>query len=74
MSPKKGTTIDLTVTSTYDPMPVDNTGDKLVSARAQIDTAKAYYQPATSNLFSSSSTPRTASIYSLSTSALFPAF
>ena len=47
MSPKNGTTIDLTVTSASDPMSVDKTDDELVSTRAPIETAKPSSRPST---------------------------
>ena len=48
--PKKYTTIYLTVTSTSDPITVDNTNDELVVTRAPIETDKPLYQPNTANL------------------------
>ena len=65
MSLKKGTTIDLTVTSASDPMKVNNTDDELLVTRALIDTTKPSYKPDTSTLSSSSLTPRTVSEYTL---------
>ena len=45
MSPKNGITIDLTVTSAYNLMSVDNTDDELVLTRAPIDNPKPSSQP-----------------------------
>ena len=47
MSPKNGTTVDLTITSAYDPMSLVSTDDKFVSTRTPICTYKPYSQPAT---------------------------
>ena len=73
MSPKNGTAIDLTVTSSSDPMSVDNIDDELVLTREPIETSKLSSQPA--NDFSSSLryTLITASISALYPSAAFPA-
>ena len=73
MSPKNSTTIDVTVTSAYDLMSVDNTDDKLVIIRSQIDNPKLSSQPAYNSSSYSSYTPRTASTYALSPSAALPA-
>ena len=67
MSPQKGNTIDLTITSAYDPISVDNTDDKLIITRAPIETDKLYYKSAACTSYYSSSNPITAS-----TSALYP--
>ena len=66
-SPKNGTNIDLSVTSAFDPMSVDNTYDELVSTRAPIKIDKPFSRPATNNSSSASYTPRTDS-----TSPLYP--
>ena len=41
VSSKQCTTIDLNVTSEYEPMSVDNTNDELVITRAPIETDKS---------------------------------
>ena len=66
-------TIDLTVTSEYDPISVDNIDDELFATTAPIETSKISYKPATANLSSSSSTTRTASTSSIYPSAALPA-
>ena len=66
MSLKKGTTIDLTVTSASDPMLVDNSEDELSVKRAPIDTAKLSSKSATVALYYSSSTPRPTSMSTFS--------
>ena len=61
MSPQNGTTIDLTVTSSYAPITVYSTDDESVLTIASIYTAKPYSQPTTYNSSSSTSTPKTLS-------------
>ena len=45
ISPKNGSTIDLTVTSASDPMSLYNTDDELFILRAPIDNPKPSSQP-----------------------------
>ena len=73
MSPKNGTTVDLTVPSSSDPMSVNNTDNELVSTIAPIETAKPSSQPYTATSYSSSYTPITDSTYAIYPSAAFPA-
>ena len=61
MSPKDGTTIDLTVTSEYDPMSVNNTENELVLTREPIDIPKQNSQPAAATSYYSSYTTITTS-------------
>ena len=72
ISSKTFTTIYLTVTSSYDPMSVDNTDDNLFVIRSPIETDKLSSQPATSDLSYSSSTPITVSESALSLSSEVP--
>ena len=70
MLPPQESTIDLTATSNYDPISVDNTDDEeIFITRSPIDTDKPSIQPVNSPLSSSSSTPRTSPMSELSTSA-----
>ena len=46
MTPRNGTTIDLTVTTVSVPMSVDNIVDKSVLTRAPVETHKQSFQPA----------------------------
>ena len=59
MSPKNGTTIDLTVTSESDMMSVNNNDDKSVLTIASIENPKQYSQPAAYNSYYSTHTPIT---------------
>ena len=68
MSPKKCTTIYLTVASESDPMSVDNNDDKLVFKIAPIETSKPSCQPYTATSYYSSYTPRITSTSALSLS------
>ena len=54
ISPKNGSTIDLTVTSASDIISVDNTNDELVIKIALIETPKPFSRPAVTTSSSSS--------------------
>ena len=73
MSPKYGTIIGLTVTSSSDPMSVCNTDGELFLTRSLIETAEPSSQPSTATSSSSSHTPRIASICALPPSSALPA-
>ena len=73
MYPKNSTTIDLTITSEFDPMSMDITNDELFSTRAPIETNKPSYKPVTDTSSYSGSTPRTAWTSEISTSTALPA-
>ena len=62
----------MTATSNSDQMSVDNTDNEIIITISLIDTDKPSFQPVTDTLSSSSSTPRTASTYALSLSAVVP--
>ena len=69
MSPKKCTTIYLTVASESYPISVDNTDAKLFMIRSPMETTKPYSQLASDTSYSSSYNSRTSSISELSPSA-----
>ena len=66
MKHQNGTTVDLSVTTSYDPMSVDNTDDESVLTRPPIDNPKPYSQPDADTSSSSGYTSRTASTSALS--------
>ena len=73
MSPQKGSTINLTVTSASDTMSVCNYDNELVITRAPSYTSKSYSQTSAPSYYSNY-TPRPTSTYDLSPSAALPAY
>ena len=68
MTPKSGTTINLTVTAASVPMSVDTKVDESILTRAPVDTNKTSSQPVAANSLSSGSNARTTSASTLSPS------
>ena len=74
MTPQNGTILDLSFTTAYVQMSVDNTVDKYVVTRVPGETLKPSSQPAVSNYPYSISTSISASLFALYPSAaLVPA-
>ena len=73
MAPQNGTTVDLNVNTSSDPMAVYFTDDESVLTISPIDTPKTPYQPASVTSYYLRYTLRTSSKSALYPSAVLPA-